>query len=39
MAETQRALHVQKAFQQVLDNPDAAKALEHSAMKQLARDR
>lgn len=35
MAETQRALQVQKAFQQVPDNPDAAKALEHSAMKAL----
>jgi hypothetical protein len=30
MAEIQRALQVQKAFQQVLDNPDAAKALGRS---------
>jgi hypothetical protein len=30
-----RALQVQTAFEQVLDNPDAAKALEHPALKPL----
>ncbi|HEY6385575.1 MAG TPA: hypothetical protein VIX91_07830 [Candidatus Acidoferrum sp.] len=35
LMELQRALKVQKAFQQVLDNPDAAKALDHPALKPL----
>ena len=29
------ALKLEKAFQQVLDHPDAAKALEHPALKPL----
>jgi hypothetical protein len=33
--EVQRALDLQKAFQQVLDNPEAAKALSHPALKPL----
>ncbi|HTV56468.1 MAG TPA: hypothetical protein VMI06_16340 [Terriglobia bacterium] len=31
----QKALHVQKAFQQVLDDPEAAQALKHPALKPL----
>lgn len=30
-----KALHLQEVFQQVLDNPDAAKALSHPALKPL----
>jgi hypothetical protein len=33
--EIQKALRVQTAFQQVLDNPDAAEALQHPALKPL----
>ncbi|HTV55201.1 MAG TPA: hypothetical protein VMI06_09820, partial [Terriglobia bacterium] len=33
--EIKKAQRVQKAFQQVLDNPDAAKALKHPALKPL----
>jgi len=33
--EIQKAQHVQKAFQQVLDNPEAAQALKHPALKPL----
>ena len=33
--EIQRALRVQTAFQQVLDDPDAAEALQHPALKPL----
>ena len=33
--ELQRAQRVQKAFQQVLDHPDAAEALKHPALKPL----
>ncbi|HEY6325443.1 MAG TPA: hypothetical protein VIW73_02865 [Candidatus Cybelea sp.] len=33
--EIHRALRLQKAFEEVLDNPDAAKALEHPALRPL----
>ena len=33
--EIQKALRVQKAFQQVLDHPEAAQALQHPALKPL----
>ena len=33
--EIQEALRVQTAFQQVLDDPDAAEALQHPALKPL----
>ena len=33
--ETRKALRVQKAFQQVLDHPEAAQALKHPALKPL----
>ncbi len=33
--EIQKALRVQKAFQQVLDGPEAAQALQHPALKPL----
>ena len=33
--QVQKALDLQKAFQQVLDNPEAAKALSHPALKPL----
>ena len=33
--EVQEALRVQTAFQQVLDDPDAAEALQHPALKPL----
>ena len=33
--EVQKALDLQKVFQQVLDNPEAAKALSHPALKPL----
>lgn len=33
--EVQKALDLQKTFQQVLDNPEAAKALSHPALKPL----
>jgi hypothetical protein len=33
--ELQKAVRVQKAFQQVLDNPEAAQALSHPALKPL----
>ena len=33
--EIQKALQVQTAFQQVLDDPDAAEALGHPALKPL----
>ena len=33
--EIQKALRVQTAFQQVLDDPDAAEALQHPALKPL----
>jgi hypothetical protein len=35
ITEIQTALQLQKVFQQVLDNPDAAKALAHPALKPL----
>jgi hypothetical protein len=34
--EIRKGMQVQQAFQQVLDNPDAAKALQNSALKPLA---
>lgn len=34
-AETVKAQRLMKAFQQVLDNPDAAEALQHPALKPL----
>ena len=34
--QIQKALQVEQAFQQVLDNPDAAEALKHPALKPLA---
>ena len=33
--EIRKALRVQKAFQQVLDHPEAAQALQHPALKPL----
>jgi hypothetical protein len=33
--EIQKALRVQTAFEQVLDDPDAAEALQHQALKPL----
>ena len=33
--EIRKALRVQKAFQQVLDDPEAAQALQHPALKPL----
>ena len=35
MQEIRKALRVQQAFQQVLDNPEAAQALQHPALKPL----
>jgi hypothetical protein len=35
VAEIEKALRLQKAFQQVLDNPEAAQALKHPALKPL----
>ena len=35
MQEIQEALRVQTAIQQVLDDPDAAEALQHPALKAL----
>ena len=35
VAEIEKALRLQRAFQQVLDNPDAAEALQHPALKPL----
>ena len=35
MQEIRKALRVQKAFQQVLDDPEAAQALQHPALKPL----
>lgn len=35
MKEIRKALRVNKAFQQVLDDPEAATALQHPALKPL----
>ena len=35
MPQIKKAVRVEQAFQQVLDNPEAAQVLQHSALKPL----